>query len=126
MPFIKICDLQFYEEARLALDCGATALGFLVGLTHRAEDKLTDTAARDIVQLLPRETNTVLVTHLLDPNEIAKLATFIGVRTIQVHGDVSVTGVETLARLVPHLDGLKAVHVTGFEALLTRGLVLDS
>lgn len=116
-PFIKICGLQSYEEARMALDAGATALGFLVGLIHRAEDEIAESAAREIVRQLPGDTLTVLVTHLIDPARIAALAAAIGVRAIQVHGDVPPAGVETLRRLAPGRTIIKAIHVTGPEAL---------
>ena len=53
VPFIKICGIQTSEEAILALDCGATALGFLVGLTHVAADGVAEHIARDIIARLP-------------------------------------------------------------------------
>ena len=46
MVFVKVCGIRTWEEAGAALDCGATALGFLVGLTHRAEDEIGEAEAR--------------------------------------------------------------------------------
>src|SRR3712207_3463682 len=87
MVFVKVCGIQTWEEAVAALDCGATALGFLVGLTHRAEDEIDTAAARGIVRRLPAGMEVVLVTHLLEPEQVAELAFAAGTRTIQVHGD---------------------------------------
>ncbi len=134
MTFIKICGLRSYDEARLALDCGATALGFLVGLTHLSEDGIDAATARDIIRRLPAGANTVLVTHLLTAAEIAALAENIGAKTIQVHGDVPPAEVAALARRVPDRPLVKAVHVTGPEAVaqaksyaeVAQALVLDS
>lgn len=134
MPFVKICGIQTYEEAKAALDCGATALGFLVGLTHLAEDKISETAAKDIIHRLPKSTNTVLVTHLLDINKIASFARFMGVSTIQVHDEVTVADMIGLRSILSDKTLLKAVHVTGPAAVKTAmayktyvdGLVLDS
>jgi phosphoribosylanthranilate isomerase len=134
MRFVKICGLQSCEEAQLARECGATAFGFLVGLTHLAEDKLTPSTARAIVRTLPSGCNTVLVTHLLDVSAIADLAREIGVRTIQVHGDVPVEGIRKLRSSAPQFDIVKAVHVTGPQSVAmarkfaasVHGLVLDS
>ena len=67
MAFVKICGIQSFEEARAALDCGATALGFLVGLTHRAEDGIGEAEAHAIIGRLPVGAEVVLVTHLRDP-----------------------------------------------------------
>jgi phosphoribosylanthranilate isomerase len=116
-PFIKICGLRSYDEARLALDTGATALGFLVGLTHRSEDEITAATAADIVRSLPPDTLTVLVTHLTDPARIAALADEIRVRAIQVHGEAPAASVAELRRLSPDRRLIKAIHVTGPEAL---------
>lgn len=114
--------------------CGATALGFLVGLTHRAEDEIGEATARDIVARLPAGTEAVLVTHLLDPERVADLAAVVGARTVQVHGDMAVADLRRLRALAPGLRLLKAVHVTGGDVLgrarayadAADALVLDS
>ena len=117
MPFVKICGIQTYEEACAALDCGATALGMLVGLTHRAEDRIDAATAAGILRRLPTGTEAVLVTHLLDPDAVAGLAAGIGTRTIQIHDDMTLADLQRLRRLAPGTRLLKAVHVTGEDAL---------
>ena len=96
MVFVKVCGIQTWEEAGAALACGATALGFLVGLTHRAEDEIGDADARAIVRRLPAHAEAVLVTHLLDPERVAELAAAVSVRTVQVHGDMAVADLRRL------------------------------
>ncbi len=122
MVFVKVCGIQTWQEAEAALDCGASALGFLVGLTHRTEDGTGEAAARAIVRRLPTHAEVVLVTHLLDPEPVAELAASVGARTIQVHGDMAVADLRRLRALVPGARLLKAVHVTGEDAL---GRALD-
>ncbi len=117
MAFVKICGIQSFEEASAALDCGATALGFLVGLTHRAEDGIAEAAARGIVRRLPAGAEAVLVTHLRDPERVAALAASIGARTMQVHDDMTIPDLRRLRALAPGARLLKAVHVTGEDAL---------
>ncbi len=136
MAFVKVCGIQTHEEASAALACGATALGVLVGLTHRAEDEIEAAAARDIVARLPAETEAVLVTHLLDPERVAGLAASVGARAIQVHGDMTPADLRRLRPMAPDKRLLKAVHVTGEDDALARAfayadaaanaLVLDS
>jgi len=116
-PFLKICGIRTPGEAALALDSGATALGFLVGLTHRAEDGIGAAQAAGIIRSLPTEAETVLVTHLLDPEAIARLAAATETGTIQVHGDLPVEDVRRLRALLPDQRLIKAVHVTGPEAV---------
>jgi phosphoribosylanthranilate isomerase len=117
MVFVKVCGIRSWEEADAALDCGATALGFLVGLTHRAEDGIGEAEARAIVRRLPGHAEPVLVTHLLDPERVAELAASIGARTAQVHGDMTAADLRRLRALAPGARLLKAVHVTGDDAL---------
>src|SRR5919202_3817730 len=100
MVFVKVCGIRSWEEAGSALDCGATALGFLVCLTHRSEDGIDEAAARDIVRRLPAHAEAVLVTHLPDPERVAALAASIGARTVQVHGDMAPPDLRRLRALL--------------------------
>ena len=134
LPEIKICGLRTEHEARAAVAAGATMLGMLVGLTHLAEDEASEAEARHLVSTLGPGPTMVLVTHLLDPAAIAALAARIGVSTIQVHGDVPPDGLRTLRALAPDARLIKAIHVTGPDAVvraqafapLADALLLDS
>ena len=119
MPFIKICGLRSYEEARLALDCGATAFGFLVGLNYETADQISPESAADIIGKLPENAETVIVTHQTDPDKAAALARYTGAHTLQVHGDMPPAGVRQLAAVAPDLHLIKAVHVAGPESIET-------
>ena len=59
----------------------------------------------------------MLVTHLIDPGRIAELAVSIGANTIQVHGEMALAALRRLRVLAPGVRLLKAVHVTGEDAL---------
>lgn len=117
MVFIKVCGIRNADEADVALACGATALGFLVGLTHRAEDEIGEAEARAIVRTLPAHAEAVLVTHLPDPGRVAGLAASVGARTVQVHGDMALVDLRRLRALAPGARLIKAVHVDGEGAL---------
>ncbi|RRA99806.1 phosphoribosylanthranilate isomerase [Larkinella rosea] len=116
-PFIKVCGIQTVAEALGAIDAGANTLGFLIGLTHRAEDGISAATGKTIVEAVPDHIRTVLVTHLLDAAEIAEIARSVGVRAIQIHDDLPVVGVLELRRLLPDVELIKAIHVTGEDAL---------
>lgn len=117
MAFIELCGTQSWEEADAALDCGATAVGFLVGLTHEAQDEIGEGQAHGIVGRLPAGAEAVLVSHLEDPERVAKLAASIGARTVQVHGDMVLADLRRLRALATGRRLIKAVHVTGEDAL---------
>ena len=82
--FLKICGIQTAPEAMAAVGAGTTALGFLLGLTHRAEDETSLDRAAAIICALPPHIEPVLVTHLLDEAVFSDLASGIVVRSIQV------------------------------------------
>ena len=74
IPKIKICGIQNLQEAELCLRSGADSLGFLLELTHKAEDKITTDQAKAIIQKLPPDTNTGMVTHSLEWQTIVRVA----------------------------------------------------
>ena len=117
MKAFKICGIQTLEEAQMAIDAGATTLGFLVGLTHKAEDKISAEDAADIIAQLPKTIDTVMVTHLLEADKIAEIAQKLGVTVIQIHDDLDDAGIQALKTALPHIKLMKAVHVMGEDAV---------
>ena len=112
-PIIKVCGIQNTLEAVTALSSGANTLGFLLGLTHKAEDKITPDMAKNIIAALPPETHSVMVTHLLDAQETADIARFAGTKSIQIHDEMPCEEIEKLRNLCPSHQLIKAVHVMG-------------
>ena len=117
-PFIKVCGIQSLDEARGAVEAGANTIGLLLGLTHLAEDKIAPETSKIIVASLSKSIRSVMVTHLLDADEIAEIANYVGVSAIQIHDALSVEGMKKLRILLPGRTLIKAVHVTGKDAIL--------
>lgn len=111
IPRIKICGIQNVDEANLCLLSGADSLGFLLELTHKAEDKITRSQAKAIIQELPAGTNTVMVTHCLEWQTIADIAQDVSVTCIQIHDDLNIEGIKALRAALPEVTLLKAIHV---------------
>ncbi|MGE4045372.1 MAG: phosphoribosylanthranilate isomerase [Acetobacteraceae bacterium] len=126
--------MQTVHEARAALDCGATAIGLLVGVTHRAEDAIDAAEAEAIIRALPDSAAPVMVTHLTRAEAVADMAGRIGARTVQVHGAMPLPDLLRLRALTPGMTLIRAVHVTGPDAVddaralagLADALVLDT
>jgi phosphoribosylanthranilate isomerase len=117
MSFVKICGIQNISEANQAVEAGATAIGLLIGLTHTAEDQIDAIGGKKIVDALPEDFNSVLVTHLLCPEEVAKLAEATQVRSVQIHGDMDLKSVQKLRKLIPKKLLIKAIHVDNILAI---------
>lgn len=113
----KLCGIRSQPDLEVALRAGADAVGFICGVTHDSEDALEEDAARALVRRVPPYVSTVLVTHLVEAEEILRLAASLGVDTIQLHGLLER---ETVARVYADAGGrriAKVVHVEGPEAV---------
>lgn len=94
LPRVKICGITRYEDARLALDLGAWALGFIF---HRASPRyLEPAAARALLARLPRETLAVAVVVDRPVEETQRLIDEVGARGVQLHGGEPPEEVEAL------------------------------
>lgn len=116
-PVIKVCGIQNIDEALGCVEAGANTIGMLLGITHTAEDKISSATGKGIVDALPAGIRTVMVTHLLDADEISDIAKEVGISAVQIHDDLGVLGIKKLRELLPGIELIKAIHVTGEEAL---------
>lgn len=113
----KICGIRSEDDLAISLAAGADAVGFICGTTHFSEDALEPQRACELAALVPPFVARVLVTHLTDHDEIMSLADRIGADTIQVHGVVSVETIRNVFDRARARRVIKAIHVTGEDAL---------
>lgn len=112
MMRVKICGIKSKDDALMAINYGADAIGLLVGQKHTSTDFIDIDTAKDIVQALPPFCSSVMVTHLVDTGEIIDLASKISVNTIQLHGDSSPNDAQLIKIALPYIKIYKAIHVT--------------
>lgn len=112
-PKVKICGIQSLKEALGCIEAGANAIGFLIGITHLAEDKMSADEYREVVKKLPPLVSKVMVTHLTCPHEIISLAGHTGVDTVQLHEDIPIESIAAVRQALPRLKLIKAVHIAG-------------
>lgn len=117
MVRVQIAGVSSLEEALEAERAGADALGFTVRLPSGVHDDLTETKARSIINVLPPFVSTVAITYVSNAREAADLCRYLGVSAIQLHGEFPVQELPMLRASLPHLKIIKAVHVTGPEAI---------
>jgi len=110
-PVIKVCGIKSAEEALGAIDAGANTIGMLIGVPEYVEDKITSDLAKEIVNILPGNIRTVMVTHLLEIPKIIEIAKFTDVSVIQIHNDLSTDGMRQLKKNLPELELMKAINV---------------
>ena len=132
--YVKICGVRRQEDALLAAELGADAIGLLVGQKHNSPDFISATVARDISRALPPSVEAVLVTHIEDVDELERLLQQSEITTIQLHSEIAPSSVERLRGRLPHLKIFKSVSVISADSVvypeafeqLVDGFVLDS
>lgn len=111
MVRVKICGITSFEEARMAIGCGADAVGFLVGLNYPTDDEIDAVAAKEIIASLPPFVSSVLVTHRKELDWVVDACQRVGCSTIQLHGDFALEQIPLLRAKLPYARIIKAVHV---------------
>jgi phosphoribosylanthranilate isomerase len=85
--FIKICGITSLADARLVTEVGANAIG--LNFYSPSPRSIAIEAAREIVQSIPPYVDAVGLFVNQSPAEIREVAHAIGLRTLQLHGDIS-------------------------------------
>jgi phosphoribosylanthranilate isomerase len=115
-PLIKVCGIQTIGEAKSAILAGANTIGLLIGLTHKAEDRIGASEGfliSDEVKGFSPGVRVTLVTHLTDPEELLRIAEFVEPTAIQVHDNMTPENMGTLRTMLPYIEIFKAIHITG-------------
>src|SRR5262245_50183153 len=129
MVRVKICGITTREGAWSAIELGADAVGFLVGLAYGSEDELTAAEAGKIVQSLPPYVGTTLVTHRARPADVITLCTEVRAQVVQLHGPYPVERIPELREAFPAVKIVKTVHAapdTGVHAAVEASRFADA
>ena len=121
---VQIAGVADLEEGRGLLAAGVDWLGWPLRLPVNAEDVAEAEAAR-LVAALPPADRHVLITYEQTAAGAAAFCDAIGVRRLQLHGDIAAPELRRLRSLRPDLFVIKSLVVrAGNEAELHRLLAL--
>lgn len=93
MTWVKICGTTSIEDARLAVEAGADALGFVFAESPR---RVTPKQARDMIRELPQQIEKIGVFVRKSSNQIAEIVEAAGLTGVQLHGERSARRVAAL------------------------------
>ncbi len=131
---VKICGNKRVEDALQAISLGADAIGLLVGREPTSHDFISPLAAQSIAKKLPPFCNIVLATNITDIEEVKGMVNFIGVNTLQLHGDSTPMDIIQIKKSLPFLKVIKSLHIIDDTSIETGkkfigvadAIVLDS
>lgn len=109
---VKICANKNINDAKMCIDAGADFLGILVGQKHDSTDFIDKYTAKEMVNFSKRKIKTVLVTHLINGDEIIELSQFIGNDVIQLHSNIDESEVEKIVKALPNIKLIRLIHIS--------------
>ena len=114
---LKVCCIASIDEARLAIEHGADALG-LVGRMPSGPGPIDDDLIARITASVPPPIATFLLTSETEPDAVVEHVVRTGVNTVQLVDD-GVTGdvYEALRERAPHVGVVQVVHVRDRESI---------
>lgn len=112
----KICCMQNVEEAMLAIEHGASALGF-VGAMPSGFGPISDARIAEIVAAVPESIATFLLTCATDAATIADQQRRSGANTLQLVDEVQPGTYAALRDAIPGVSLVQVVHVAGGQSL---------
>ncbi|OHB94035.1 MAG: hypothetical protein A3E19_00725 [Planctomycetes bacterium RIFCSPHIGHO2_12_FULL_52_36] len=125
MVKVKICGITNLVDARMAVELGADALGFVFAPSPR---QISTNRARDIIRRLPPFVTPVGVFVDEEIGRVLDVATHTGLKAVQLHGRETPDYVECLCGFLdsPSLEGRgKALHHKGTGQSSEPGPVPD-
>jgi phosphoribosylanthranilate isomerase len=116
LPFVKVCCISSLEEARLAIACGASALG-LVSEMPSGPGVISDALIAEIATQVPPPVATFLLTCRQEAEEIIAQHRRCRTGTIQLVDYVPVDQLQRLRAGLPGIKLVQVIHVTGPESI---------
>lgn len=113
---IKVCCIASIDEAQLAIDEGADALG-LVARMPSGPGPIEDELIAQITAFAPPPISTFLLTAETTADAIAEHVAATKPTTVQIVSHIDRAESERLAALIPSVRRVQVIHVEGEDAL---------
>ena len=120
---IQIAGILDEEEALMLVKAGVRRLGFPLRIFPHREDLTVEAAAR-VIRGVPPTAEAVLITYESRTRAIADLVSKLGVRGVQIHGDIALEEIPNLRRLSPRIHITKSLIVKGDNLAVLEKLLL--
>lgn len=109
-PRVKICCISSIDEARIAIEFGASALG-LVGHMPSGPGVIKDELIYQIAKTVPPPISTFLLTSETKPQDIIAHYKRVQTSTIQIVDELEKREYELLRKELPNVKLVQVIHV---------------
>jgi len=124
MTWLKICGITNLEDAHIAVEAGANALGFVFYEKSPRKAKVED--ARSIIRELPEEIEKVGVFVDDDAERVREVVLEAGLTAVQLHGQRVLDSVWNDSRPAEECVGVsKLIPVIPGDSLKERGVMIS-
>ncbi len=132
-PRVKICCISTLEEAWIAINHGASALG-LVSEMPSGPGVIHESLIAEIARRIPPFVSSVLLTSKRSPSEIIEQHRRCGTNAIKICDDLDPDGIDEVSSALPGINLIKVIHVNGEGSIekaktvsqYVNGILLDS
>lgn len=115
-PRVKICCISSIEEARIAIEHGAAAIG-LVGNMPSGPGVIGDELIYQIAKIAPPPISTFLLTSETKPHDIIKHYRRVHTTTIQIVDELEQREYEILRNELPNVKLVQVIHVIDEDSI---------
>ena len=115
-PRVKICCINSMEEAQLAIQFGASALG-LVGHMPSGPGVISDNLIFEITQSVPPPIATFLLTSETSADQIIQHHRKVLTNTIQIVDKLTNGSYSVIKKALPGIKLVQVIHVTDEESI---------
>lgn len=112
MTRIKICCIQNTEEAQMAIEAGAHAVG-LVSAMPNGPGPISDLKIRKIIESLPPGIASFLLTSRQSADEIVEQLRYCKSNTVQIVDELLEGSYQSIREALPGIKIVQVVHVQG-------------
>lgn len=116
MPHVKVCCIASAEEARMAVEAGASALG-LVSAMPSGPGVIPESTIGEIVAAVSPSVATFLLTSETSAERIIEQQRRLGANTLQLVDEIDAAAYGDLREALPDVAVVQVIHVRDDESL---------
>jgi len=114
---VKVCCISSLEEAGLAIEYGADALGLVGPMPSGGAGIIDDRLAREIAKTVPPAVETFLLTSREHGNDIADHVEYCGATTVQIVRHIDPSEYAVIIKRLPTTKRVQVIHVENEDVI---------